>query len=382
MRSSWRDAIALLILATLLAPITADGQAHGGRFRDPEDGRLDLSDYLLNQKGFLPVPIIITEPAVGYGGGVALTFFSQSFAEGRNESGKLVPPTIYGGAGFYTSDGSYGGGLLLFHPFHQDQFRYLGALGGASLDLDFYGFSAHGPLADNPVAYTIEPLFLFQRFQARLEGTDLFVGAHYEYLRTTSTFGAALPEEIPEHDLKVNAGGIGGRLELDTRDNVLDARRGTDVSVEGTWFEPAWGSDDSFAKYEVKGLFYGRPRVRWGYGLRVETKLATGDAPFFEKPYLSMRGLPAMQYANDVTLLGEAELRYSLDPRWTLVAFGGAGRVGDTYGDLRDAPTIGAGGAGVRYLVARKLGFNYGFDLAYGRGGEFAFYIHAGAPWR
>ena len=34
---------------------------------DPEDGMLDASDYLASASGFLPVPIIITEPAVGYG---------------------------------------------------------------------------------------------------------------------------------------------------------------------------------------------------------------------------------------------------------------------------------------------------------------------------
>ena len=374
--------VGLLLLATLLAPRAVAGQGQGGRFRDPEDGRLDLSDNLLNQKGFLPVPIVITEPALGYGGGVALTFFSQSFAEGMSESGRFVPPTVYGVAGFYTSDGSYGGGLLLFHPFRHDHFRYLGVLGGASLGLDFYGFDPEGPLAGDPVAYAIEPIFLFQRFQARIKGSDVFVGAHYEYLRTKSTFDVARPDGVPVRDLLVNAAGLGTRLELDTRDNLLDARRGTDLSVQGTWYGPEVGGDDSFGKYEVKGLFYGQPSTRWGYGLRLESDFTTSDAPFFEKPYLDMRGLPAMQYANDLALLGEVEVRYSIDSRWTLVAFGGGGRVSETFGDLGDAPSVGAGGAGIRYLIARKLGLGYGFDLAVGRGGEVALYIQTGAPWK
>ena len=32
---------------------------------DPQDGMMDASDYLASARGFLPVPIIITEPAVG-----------------------------------------------------------------------------------------------------------------------------------------------------------------------------------------------------------------------------------------------------------------------------------------------------------------------------
>src|SRR5436190_12909840 len=34
---------------------------------DPTDGQLDLSQYMKTRTGFLPIPIIITEPAVGYG---------------------------------------------------------------------------------------------------------------------------------------------------------------------------------------------------------------------------------------------------------------------------------------------------------------------------
>ena len=42
---------------------------------DPEDGMLDASDYLASAHGFLPVPIVITEPAVGFGLGAAVAYF-------------------------------------------------------------------------------------------------------------------------------------------------------------------------------------------------------------------------------------------------------------------------------------------------------------------
>jgi hypothetical protein len=47
-------------------------------FVDPTDGAFDTSDWLLNRRGFLPVPIIITEPAVCCGGGGSLPFFHKS----------------------------------------------------------------------------------------------------------------------------------------------------------------------------------------------------------------------------------------------------------------------------------------------------------------
>ena len=44
------------------------------RFRDPDDGQFDVSSFLEKPRGFLPVPVVITEPAVGYGGGMVGMF--------------------------------------------------------------------------------------------------------------------------------------------------------------------------------------------------------------------------------------------------------------------------------------------------------------------
>src|SRR4051812_20337949 len=56
------------------ADVAAEAQTTGSRFRDPEDGKLDLSRFLAQPRAFLPVPLIVTEPAVGYGAGLAGMF--------------------------------------------------------------------------------------------------------------------------------------------------------------------------------------------------------------------------------------------------------------------------------------------------------------------
>ena len=68
----------------LAAAIVFAGQVPAeerGLFTDPEDGALDASEWLLDRKGFLPVPILITEPAIGYGAGAALLWFNESIRE-------------------------------------------------------------------------------------------------------------------------------------------------------------------------------------------------------------------------------------------------------------------------------------------------------------
>jgi len=59
-------------------------------FRDSLDHALDISDWLLNKKGFLLVPTIITEPAVGYGAAGAAVYFHSSY------SAKKGPPSMSG----------------------------------------------------------------------------------------------------------------------------------------------------------------------------------------------------------------------------------------------------------------------------------------------
>ena len=56
------------------------------KFVSSEDGWLDVSGFLDEKYGFLPVAIPITEPAVGYGAAVALAFLSQPLGEANRES--------------------------------------------------------------------------------------------------------------------------------------------------------------------------------------------------------------------------------------------------------------------------------------------------------
>ena len=52
------------------------------QMKDPEDGKFDVSQYLLdNLVGFLPIPLIITEPAVENGLGLAGAFFHRPKAD-------------------------------------------------------------------------------------------------------------------------------------------------------------------------------------------------------------------------------------------------------------------------------------------------------------
>src|SRR5436309_16083231 len=84
------------------------------KFKD-EDGSVDLSSYLLRHSGVLPVPVIVTEPAVGYGGVIALAYFSQSFEQraqdARARGDAVTPPDITVGVGLKTENVTWMGGV-------------------------------------------------------------------------------------------------------------------------------------------------------------------------------------------------------------------------------------------------------------------------------
>lgn len=86
-----------LALSSLILVSTA---THAVSFIDEIDGQLDMGEYLAeNAYGFLPVPILITEPAVGYGGGFTGIFMHES-EEQKNTRKELAEKSIDGGARF------------------------------------------------------------------------------------------------------------------------------------------------------------------------------------------------------------------------------------------------------------------------------------------
>jgi hypothetical protein len=81
----------------------------------------------------------VTEPAIGYGGGLGLLFFHrnpQASAEGRP-----TPPDISALAAFGTENGSKGGAAGHLGFSEDRRWRYAAGVGSASVNLTWYGDS-------------------------------------------------------------------------------------------------------------------------------------------------------------------------------------------------------------------------------------------------
>jgi hypothetical protein len=120
------------------------------KLRSPEDGWLDVSGFLDEKYGFLPVVIPITEPAVGYGAAGGLAFLSKPLGESQAGFGR-PNVTVVGGLG--TANGTWGAVAGDVRHWLDDHLQTVVGVVYASVNLDFYGIGENSLLADDPLSH-------------------------------------------------------------------------------------------------------------------------------------------------------------------------------------------------------------------------------------
>lgn len=358
---------------------------------DPGDGQFDVSQMLAKDLGFLPVPILITEPAVGFGGGLAAVFFhedakdaqmrEETLKKGDEDLSGFLPPSTTVLFGAATENGSQilGGGHLGI--WREDRIRYTGAAGWASINLAFHGIGDESPLNSSPENYNIEGLFVYQELRLRLWDSNFFAGGVFQYMDVNIDFDDInAPADVQNDELSETVSQLGLVLGYDSRDNLFSPTRGIKADFDALFSDEAWGSDSAFQKYKLAGLFYWEAGRDFDFGLRFDGRIVRGDAPFFELPYIELRGIPAMRYQDNVAVMTELQANYRLNPRWWLVGFGGLGQAEDSISALGSGDVETTIGGGFRYLIARRLGLRTGVDIARGPD-EWALYFQVGSAW-
>ena len=185
------------------------------KLKDPNRGRI------------LPIPIFITEPAVGEGLGLVLAYFHRKKGDTPNtkigspasiselSKEQAPPPTVTGVFGAYTSNETAVGGAGHMNSFRDDHIRFsiLGAY--ANVNSTFY-------LADQPFNFNLKGLLGFQETRFRIADSKWFLGIGLSYLDADSSFAIDPPDENFVSFLRTDFrnAGLSGKLAWDTRDNT------------------------------------------------------------------------------------------------------------------------------------------------------------------
>jgi hypothetical protein len=364
-----------LILSICLNASAQEKKRSLSAFRDSVDQAIDISNWLINKKGVLLVPSIITEPSVGYGVAAGAVFFHSSYSE------KKGPPSMTGVLGAITENGTWAAGAFHAGFWKQDRIRYMGAAAKLYANLGFYGSGNLEILADEPVNLNLDAWLLLQQLKFRVAESDFFIGGRYLLLKTDNTF--EVPIDIPEFDsveFSSTLSEISLKLELDSRNNIFTPTRGAFLGLSGTYSDTWMGGDDLYGRISMQLIGYLPAGNRLFLGVRHESNYSLGDVPFYARPIVSLRGAPLMKYQNVNTMLMEAELSWNVYKRWYLSVFTGMGNAFSSFADFEEGKSVTTLGAGFRYLLARKLGANMGMDFAFSND-DFAFYIIFGTAW-
>lgn len=358
--------------------------------RDPEDGALDFSEYLLKAHGFLPTPIIITEPAVGYGGGLMLLFLHDSIenraqkVKERNPDGtpiRLPPPSITGALGFGTENGTWGTSLFHLGIWKDDTIRYMGAAAYVSVNYDYYP-AENSNLPFESIPIHMDSAFLLQQLLFRLGESDFMAGANYKINSSVSTPDTANPLPPPVEDgIRLQSGGASLILAYDNRDNIFTPNKGLNSEVQWTHYDDWLGADTQFDIGTWMNRYWHPITPELILGLRLDYTGSGGEVPFYMKPSITSRGIKQGRYIGDHTIASEAELRWDFTKRWSAVGFAGAGWVAnEDISNFRFNDSKPSGGIGLRYLAARVFQLRMGVDIAVSEE-DTAFYIVTGNAW-
>jgi outer membrane protein assembly factor BamA len=348
------------------------------KFTSPEDGWFDMSGMLQQTYGFLPVPLIITEPAVGYGGGLGLMFLSKPLPNAGNGLGR---PNITLIAGFGTENGTWGVSAADLRFWLDQHLQTLVGFVYASANLDYYGIGDNPALANNPLRYNLEPKGGTARAKYRFGDTRLWGGLSYAFSATKVSFDTP-PGTAgqPAYAHESNVGGFTPSLTLDTRDNFFTPTRGNYLEASAGFFTPAFGSDEDFQRANLLAMKFIPLSSEFSLGVRAEGSASFGDEPFYLRPYIGLRGAPTLRYQGEEVAQIEAELRWQFLKRFSLVGFVGTGAAWNDFEDLDNTKTIVTGGVGFRYELARAYGIHVGLDIARGPDNT-AIYLQVGSAW-
>lgn len=357
----------------------ADPAKSGSRFIDPEDGEFDLSAVLERPHGFLPVPIIVTEPAVGYGGGAVGMFLRP-----REEAGQAgwSRPNISALGGLATENGTWLALAGDSSRWLDGRLQTLAGAGTGKINLDFYGAG-------------LDQADLEQKFRYSLMFSGAIVQADWQ-LSKSSPWAIGLryvyADITPELRDQPVAPGLANRaavkvsaptaiLEYDSRNNIFTPTRGLYAETSYLVARSGLGSSADFERFRQILLGWLPLPHDITLGGRADYGWSSSGTPFFLRPYIQLRGVPAVRYQGDQVASFEFEARWQFYDRWSVVPFAGFGATHLEHSpSSSDGQSIGSAGVGLRYQLARKFGLHAGLDVAHSPGTT-AIYLQIGNAW-
>ena len=354
--------------------------AAGHEFKKSKDTIADT-----NKGSFVPVPFFVTDVNLGYGLILALSYLHPN----KKETRKNTPPSITAVFGGGTSTGTWTAGAGHTHSFNDDKLRFFGGALYANVNLDFYNLGSID-LSDHPIEVNMNGWGAMAHMLFRLGKSDIFIGPQYAYASITDKVNLNsldhpaipdLPDKIVRNTLTTFSA-LGLLANYDSRDNTISPSKGFyggfDLNYNATWL----GATDQFANLDA--FFYSYiPINKWLSSIyHFDFQAVGGDAPFYIKPFVELRGAPVMYYQGNMTALVETQWRALFYKNWGVIGFVGTGKAFDSFSEFSDGQWVVNYGTGLRYVLQKAFNTRVGVDFAWANpNSQFGWYIVVGTSF-
>lgn len=361
----WLAVCAQAALAQESEPQADDGPAETQPTQDAEGGSL------------IPLPVVFYQPETGFGFGVTAVKYA-----GMTAGDTISPPSSFALIGIYTTKSQLILGLRGDMYFGEDRWRLVTALGYSRFPTKYWGIGNDTPDSAE-VNYTPAAVSLRLWPQKRI-GEGWYAGLAANLLdreikevADTNSFEAGEAPGAEDEQLL----GIGGSLVRDTRDSTVFPRGGYYHQLLVDLFTDVWFGDSGFGLYTLDLRAYFPLAHTHVLALRALGMASSGEPPFDQYPQLGgeslLRGYYQGRYRDRTLIAFQAEYRFRLFWRLGAAGFAGAGQVAPNIGGLGLDRFWLSGGAGLRFLLARKEGLNVRMDFAIAEGST-GFYLSFG----
>lgn len=215
---------------------------------------------------------------------------------------------------------------------------------------------------------------------------DLFMGFDYEFEKEYGfryTEGGVLGSGAVSGSL----GGIGSAIGLvaihDSRDNIINAYRGSLIEASSYFFTPILGSTFKFTNINFTFQKYWEVKRKHVLAFQTKMKFSIGEVPFLDMATLGnddiLRGYPKNRFRDKNFVGSQVEYRFPLFWRFGAVTFAGLGDVFETPGDVGWSTLKYSVGGGLRFVVNPAERLNIRLDYGHGREGGYFYFMVAEA---
>jgi hypothetical protein len=211
----------------------------------------------------------------------------------------------------------------------------------------------------------------------------IYLGLHWDVMGFFPTYrdttGVFATTNVPGKAGGLTSG-VGPTAQYDTRDNTVESRSGTLISVTYDRFDAVFGSQYEFNKFVLDVRHFIPLGLTHALGLRFYGEANGGNVPYYLMAMMGgdelLRGYYLGRYRDKWLGAAEAEYRFPIVWLFRGVLFAGVAEVADSPKHIDLDPIRWTAGTGLRLTLSKKERLNLRFDFGIGAN-TYGFYLSA-----